>query len=285
MFPQSFASVNPFQQFTGTNPYAAVNPFAGIGGASPYGINPVSASPFGPGINPQGINPTVNPPVNPIVVAAQLASAQLAAQLAAQQLAAHQLAVQQLVAQQQAAQQLAAVNPAFGSGLAGHPGLPNSFGAPGQIGQFGPTGINPGINPLPPFGIGGLPPFLAAQIQNPFIQMLPLGGGLPLATANPMAALTQQGNPLAQQLPIRPLMSPQPFEQSQVGLGTAGIGHNTDPYTALAQAHLISQLTSRWQFQAINPWSYSSRGTVGTPLSMQTTQGMPFGHTGIPSVV
>jgi hypothetical protein len=295
MFPQSFASVNPFQQFTGINPqftginpYAGINPFtaAGAGGATPYGVNPVFASPFGPGINPLGPNgPGVNLPINPIVVAAQLASAQLAAQLAAQQLAAHQVAVQQLVAQQlaqqSATQQVPGVNPAFGPSLTGHSGLPSPFGGPGQIGQFGAGAVNPSLL----FGLGGLPPVLAAQIQNPFIHMLPLGG-VPLGTANPMVAgLTQQANPLAQQLPIRPLMGPQPFEQSQIGLGAAGIGHNPDPYAALAQAHLISQLTSPWQFQAVNPWSYASRGTVGTPLSTQTTQGMPFAHSGIPSGV
>jgi hypothetical protein len=86
----------------------------------------------------------------------------------------------------------------------------------------------------------------------------------PALATDPVVSLVlaQQLNPLAQQqLPIRPLISAQQFDPSQVSLpGIAGAiaGQVTDPYSTFVQAQLIPQL-------AASPFQQMHRAYTGAP--------------------
>jgi hypothetical protein len=276
-FTNPFQFANPFQQFSGAvNPYTVQGGFAGmnplasqIGG---FGINPFlsqiggfGANPYSPQIGgfgssplpwlqqpgPGFINPLyatqfgagINPAVNPLVAA-----------------------------------QFGTVNPYLQSGI----GTVNPLVA-AQLG---------GVNPFLQSGIGTVNPLVAAQLGgvNPFLQT-------GIGTVNPalfgqthatgfgtdpsiLSLLGQQlnalGNPIAhQQLPIRPLVGANTFEQTA---GVHGIGSIVDPYTSLVQAQLLSQIANPLQqmygsFPA-NLWA-TGQGT-------QPIMGHQFAQTGVP---
>ena len=253
-FTNPFQFANPFQQFSGAvNPYTVqggfggINPLAQIGG---FGVNPYSPQIGGFGVNPysQQIGGFGQSPLSWL--------------------------------------------------LQSTPGLINPLYAT-QLG----AGINPAINPLVaaqlgtvnPFlqpGIGNINPLVAAQLGtvNPFLQT-------GIGTVNPgvfgqtpvagigtdpsvLSLLGQQLNPLVnpfahQQLPIRPLVGANPFEQTG---GFQGIGSIVDPYTSLVQAHLLSQIANplhqMYRSFPANLWA-TGQGT-------QPITGHPFAQTGVP---
>ncbi len=162
--------------------------------------------------------------------------------------------------------------------------------------QFGAI-TTPVINPLVAAQFGAIHPALLSQLTpqiqtNPLVQP-PLGAinpyvptqflAHPAIATDPMASalLTYQLSPLTwQQLPIRPLIGPQPVV-SIAGIPSPIVGQAMDPYSALAQAQLISQLTAspfQQLLRAHTPWVSG----VGAPFLASPLIGTPFGF-GVPS--
>jgi hypothetical protein len=172
------------------------------------------------------------------------------------------------------AAQLATTNPALLSYLVQQTGsgeLAGQFpqGASGAWGASSGGGFSqPGQQPL-----GAVNPNILAQVlANPAIASDPVVGPL----------IAQQLNPLAQQqLPIRPLIGQQQFNPFQAtspgGIGSLA-GQGIDPYAALIQAQLLSQLAAGpyqqiFRPHAVSPWFTGS----GVPF---TGQAFPFTQTG-----
>jgi hypothetical protein len=179
------------------------------------------------------------------------------------------------------------LNPQIGGEFAGQYGLgqfnplSQTFPAVGQLagqqagqlgagipGQWGGS-FTPGLNPLAQQAWGGVNPHILAQVlANPSIASDPIVGPL----------LAQQLNPLAvQQPPIRSLVGPQPFSPSQMG----AVGQGIDPYSALVQAHLMSQFATNPYQQMFRAFT-SSPWAVGAGLSSFTGQTPPFAQSGAP---
>jgi len=161
------------------------------------------------------------------------------------------------------AAQVAANNPALLSYLVQQSGGVEFAGQPlqGATGQWGASsGV--GFGPLGQQSQGAVNPNILAQVlANPAIVSDPVVGPL----------VAQQLNPWAQQqLPIRSLVGQQqfnPFQANAPGAAGSVAGQAIDPYTALVQAQLISQL-------AAGPYQHMLRSYAGSPWF--TAPGLPF---------
>jgi hypothetical protein len=165
MFPQSFGSVNPFQAYTGINPF--------FGGVSPIGVNPF--------LTPQtGFPGAVNPGIA--------------------QLGLVNPAIAQLGFVNPAIAQLGVVNPTLLPALLAQASLASPYSGIGShsIGQVG--GINPLFNPpFNPIMASGLNPGMGGYSQ--FGQQTPLIPGLSVGQVNPLALLAQQQLPIRSLVP------------------------------------------------------------------------------------
>lgn len=240
---QPFGSVNPFQPWPGINPFfqqaSGINPFLQqVSGINPFfqqasGINPFFQQ--AAGANPllqhlAASNPLLNlyGGINPLQqITGQISPFnQIAGQLPFSPL----LGMNPLISQMTGAQQ-PGLTPGFGIPTlgAGPFGVPTTpWGV--QAGPFGHQGIHGGA-----YGVGPGHPY-AGQLGH-------LGGINPLSV-DPTAALmlAQQSNPVSQYFPIRPLVGQNPLEQFQ-GISAGQIpGPVIDPYSALINAQILSQL-------------------------------------------
>jgi hypothetical protein len=172
------------------------------------------------------------------------------------------------------AAQLATTNPALLSYLIQQSGSGELAGQSLQ-GTSGPWGASSGggFNPLGQQSLGAVNPNILAQVlANPAIASDPVVGPL----------IAQQLNPLAQQqLPIRPLIGQQQFNPFQAsipgGIGSTA-GQGIDPYSALIQAQLLSQLAAGPYQQMFRPYTGSPWFTgSGLPF---TSQAFPFTQAG-----
>jgi hypothetical protein len=272
---QQLGAANPFQQFGAVNPIqqaaavlsgrcptcgsqigtgsifqqqpASISPLSTIlGGVSqqPFQTGGFGQSPFGFAQTPTlgGINPLLNP---------QIGGAEFGGQLGMGQI-------------NPLAQPFSGAGP-FGGQLAGQLGA----GVTGQWGEA-PT---PGLGPQAQQAFGGVNPHILAQLlSNPAIASHPIIGSL----------IAQQLNPLAyQQPPIRSLVSPQQFNPLQAGAaGGFGqvAGQGIDPYSALAQAQLMSQLVQHPLQAMIRAYTGSPWG-IGAGLPSLSGQTTPFAQT------
>lgn len=171
------------------------------------------------------------------------------------------------------------LNPQFGAITTPviNPLVAAQFGAthPALLSQLTPqipTPFYAGTSPLVQSPLGAINPYVPTQFL-----------AHPAIAADPMASalLAHQLSPLPwQQLPIRPLIGPQPVA-SIAGIPSPIVGQPMDPYSALAQAQLISQLTAspfQQLLRAHTPWVSG----VGAPFLASPLIGTPFGF-GVPS--
>jgi hypothetical protein len=247
---QPFGSVSPFQSWPGINPFfqqaAGINPFfQQAAGANPFLQQLVGSNPllnlYG-GINPlQQIAGQISPLQQ---IAGQISPFH---QFAGQPPFSPLLGMNPLISQMTGAQQLGLTpgfgTPTFGAGPLGIPtfgagplGVPTApWGVPTapwgvQAGPFGHQGIHGGA-----YGVGPV---------NPYAAHFGYSGGINPLSVDPTAALmlAQQSNPVSQYFPVRPLIGQNPLEQFQ-GISAGHIpGPVIDPYAALINAQICSQL-------------------------------------------
>jgi len=220
---QPFGSVNPFQSWPGINPF-----FQQAAGINPFFQQAAGANPFLQQL--VGSNPLLNlyGGVNPLQqIAGQISPFhQFAGQLPFSPL----LGMNPLISQMTGAQALGLTPgfgiPTFGAGPLGVPAAP--WGV--QAGPFGHQGIHGGA-----YGVGPV---------NPYVGQFGQPGGINPLSVDPTAALMldQQSNPVSQYFPVRPLIGQNPLEQFQ-GISAGHIpGPVIDPYAALINAQICSQL-------------------------------------------
>jgi len=230
---QLFGSANPFQPWPGINPF-----FQQAGGINPFFQQAAGINPFfqqAAGANPflqqlVGSNPLLNlyGGVNPL----QQIPGQISPfnQFAGQLPFSPVLGMNPWINQITGAHQLG-ITPGFGIPTPGA----GPFGVPtAPVGvQAGPI-IHPGIHGGG-YGVGPL---------NPYISQFGSLGGINPLTVDPTAALmlAQQQNPVSQYFPIRPLVGQNPLEQFQGIPATHIPGQVVDPYAALINAQMFSQL-------------------------------------------
>jgi hypothetical protein len=236
---QPFGSVNPFQTWPGINPFfqqaAGINPFfQQAAGINPFVQQAAGANPFLQQL--VGANPWLNVygGINPL----QQITGQISPfhQFAGQIPFSPLLGMNPLISQMTGAQQPGLTPeyciPTLGAAAVGVPTAPwgvqaSPFQAsPFQASPFAHPGIHAGG-----YGVGPVNPYAQFGAINPL-------------SVDPTAALmlAQQSNPVSHYFPVRPLIGQNPWEQFQ-GISAGHIaGPVIDPYAALINAQICSQL-------------------------------------------